>query len=206
MAEAYEHTNQAMGAVEASRERHRTRNRGLRVYALALMGVFFVVLMIGLVAGVVMYRSIASSQARASELDMQAGIVASAVHAGDVHDALGVGQGPEGDALVLVDSISGSTYETRIYQYQGHLVQEYALAGHDYRPQDANELLEAEDFGFQIDGGLVTFEIDGRSFDLYVRSAQDGTREEPATSASDGAAAVSIEDEPALGGGRRVAS
>ena len=123
----------------------------LRAFSVLLMAVFFVVLMIGLVAGVSMYRSIAAAQERANDLDMRAGIVSSAVHLNDVHDALG--------------------------QYQGKLVQEYSFADRAYQPRDANELLDAGSFSFTIDGGLVTLDIDGKSFDLYVRSAQDGTAE-----------------------------
>lgn len=155
----------------------RARSQGsLRTFSVVLMGVFFVVLMIGLVAGVAMYRAIADGQSRAAEQNMRAGLVASCVHAGDAYDALRRGQGPEGDALVLVDHVAGEEYEMRIYQYDGSLVQEYALAGRPYNPSGANVLLDAREFSFTIDGGLITLLIDGSPLDLYVRSAQDGTR------------------------------
>ena len=64
-----------------------------------------------------------------------------------------------------------------LLKYQGKLVQEYSFADRAYQPRDANELLDAGSFSFTIDGGLVTLDIDGKSFDLYVRSAQDGTAE-----------------------------
>lgn len=165
-----EHIDNAgvMGPVQA-----RSRSHGpLRTFSVLLMGVFFVVLMMGLVAGVAMYRAIADAQSRAAEQDMRAGLVASCVHASDVYGALQRGQGPEGDALVLVDHVGGEDYETRIYQYDGMLVQEYALAGRPYNPGGANALLEVHDFSFTIDGGLITLVIDGSPLDLYVRSAQ----------------------------------
>lgn len=153
---------------------HAQSRGSLRTFSVLLMGVFFVVLMMGLVSGVAMYRAIADGQSRASEQNMRAGLVASSIHASDVHDALRRGQGPEGDALVLVDRMGGEEYETRIYQFGGSLVQEYALAGRPYNPNGANVLLEVSDFSFAIDGGLVTLVIDGEPFHLYVRSAQDG--------------------------------
>lgn len=176
MAQARGNIEQAVRTAGTVRKRAGAQDP-LRAFSVLLMAVFFVVLMIGLVAGVSMYRSIAAAQERANDLDMRAGIVSSAVHLNDVHDALARGKGPEGDALVLVDHVDGQAYETRIYQYQGKLVQEYSFADRAYQPRDANELLDAGSFSFTIDGGLVTLDIDGKSFDLYVRSAQDGTAE-----------------------------
>lgn len=210
---------QARGNIEnavhvAGTARSHVRSGGpLRAFSALLMAVFFVVLMIGLVSGVWMYRSIAKTQARANDLDMEAGIVASAVHVNDVHDSLQKGEGPEGDALVLVDQVGGESYETRIYQYQGKLVQEYTLGGRPYSPQDANELLDVERFSFDVDESLITMDIDGRMINLYVRSSQDGTAvdddfasETPvSSSASSGSASAgteSIEDETALGGAK----
>ena len=172
MAQARGNIEQAVRTAGAVRKRAGGQDP-LRAFSVLLMAVCFVVLMIGLVAGVSMYRSIAAAQERANDLDMRAGIVSSAVHLNDVHDALARGKGPEGDALVLVDHVDGQAYETRIYQYQGKLVQEYSFADRAYQPRDANELLDAGSFSFTIDGGLVTLDIDGKSFDLYVRSAQD---------------------------------
>lgn len=145
-----------------------------RVFSVILMAVFFVLLMIGLVSGAVMYRSIAATQSRSNDLVMEAGLLESLVHGGDSRNAVRQGAGPEGPALVFVEEVGADSYETRLYLHQGTIVEEYALAGKPYEPANANELLSAEEFDFTVEEGHLTLFIDDTAMTLYLRSDQDG--------------------------------
>ena len=92
----------------------------------------------------------------------------------DAADAVEEGIGPEGRALVLGEHLESGTYETRIYQYQGNIVQEYAIAGHDYAPDRAQVLAASAIFDFTYAGNLLTVTTDQGSFDVALRSAQGG--------------------------------
>jgi hypothetical protein len=118
------------------------QKRNTHVFTIVLFAVFFVVLMVGLAAGVSMYLAVATNQLDTNAARMQAGLLASNVHANDEGNALGTGNGPEGRALVLTDRLSGEdAYEMRIYLYQGKIVQEYSVAGAAYTPERAQPLI-----------------------------------------------------------------
>ena len=147
---------------------------GSSAFSFAIMVVFFLVMMLCLVAGVVIYRGVAASQAADNEVRMGSGLLTNLVRMGDMADAVQVGAGPEGEALVLVNTLPSGTYETRIYLYEGSVVQEYAIAGRPYNPEDAVALLESGTFGFAFEDGLLTVRTDAGEFCVAIRSAQDG--------------------------------
>ena len=105
---------------------------------------------------------------------LESGLLANSVHVADAANAVEVGAGPEGDALVLVERLDNGTYETRIYQYQGNIVQEYAIAGRDYSPDRAQVLAPSTTFEFSYEDNLLTVKTDQGSFDVALRSRQGG--------------------------------
>ena len=102
------------------------------------------------------------------------GLLANSVHVADAADAVSVGKGPEGNAIVLVERLDTGTYETRIYQYQGNIVQEYAIQGRDYNPGNAQILASSATFDFSYEGNLLTVNTDQGSFNVALRSEQGG--------------------------------
>ncbi len=146
-----------------------------RTFTIVLMAVFFIVLMVGLAAGVTIYQKVAVAQHQTNALHMQSGLLTNTVHVNDAVDAVSMGVGPEGDALVLVEHLESGTFETRIYHCQGSIVQEYAIEGRPYNPGNAIELVESDIFEFSYSDGLLTFMTDQGSFNVALRSAQSGS-------------------------------
>ena len=144
------------------------------VFTGALMVVFFLVMMICLTAGVSLYRNVAAMQARENNLRMQSGLMASIVHMTDMADAVEVADGPQGDALVLVEHLASGTYETRLYLLDGTIVQEYAIAGRDLNPENAIAIMDSEIFEFSFDGRLLTLVTDQGASRVAFRSTQEG--------------------------------
>ena len=147
-----------------------------RVYTVALLVVFFIVLMTGLAAGVAMYQAVANNQIDTNNARMQAGLLASSVHANDTYNTIGTGEGPEGRALVLSEKSDAGMYEVRIYLYQGQIVQEYSLAGTEYTPARAQPLLDSSTFGFELHGTLLVITTDQGATNIALRSYQGGTQ------------------------------
>lgn len=145
-----------------------------RTFTIVLMAVFFVVLMAGLAAGVSIYQSVSQVQSSANDMRLESGLLANSVHVADAIDAVEEGQGPEGKALVLVERLESGSYETRIYQYQGNIVQEYAIAGRDYAPDRAQVLAPSATFNYTYADNLLTVRTDQGSFNVALRSSQGG--------------------------------
>lgn len=141
-------------------------------FAVVLMVVFFLVMMICLTAGVSMYRSVASMKSQSDTLHLESGLMTSIVHMGDSAQAVSKADGPEGEALVLVERLASGTYETRLYHYQGAVVQEYAIAGHDINPENAITIVDSGTFEFSYQDGLLTLVTDDGPFHVALRSDQ----------------------------------
>ena len=161
-------------AFERSKREEKRSGSG-RVFTTVLMAVFFLVLMVGLASGVTMYQKVARAQEQTNELHMQSGLLVNAVRVNDAAGAITMDDGPEGEALVLTEYLDSGTFETRLYRYQGSIVQEYAIAGRDYNPANALTLVESDVFEFSYSDGLLTIVTDQGLFDVAMRSAQGTT-------------------------------
>ena len=96
------------------------------------------------------------------------------VRAADAVDAIGTGQGPEGRSLVLTERLDSGTFETRIYAYQGSIVEEYTLADAAYTPERATPIVNSELFAFTYENGLLTVDTDDGSVQIALRSVRGG--------------------------------
>ena len=152
------------------------KTSGTLYFTVALLVVFFVVLMTGLASGVAMYQAVANNQIDTNNARMQAGLIASNIHANDTANSIGTGEGPEGRALVLTNKIGESAYEMRIYLYEGQIVQEYSVAGSEYTPGRAQPLIESATFDFEQYGNLLVIKTDQGATNVALRSYQGGVR------------------------------
>lgn len=149
--------------------------RNTRIFTVVLLAIFFVMLMTGLAAGVAMYQAVANNQLDTNAARMQAGLLASNIHANDSINAIGTGNGPEGRALVLTErDQDGGAYEMRIYLYQNNIVQEYSVAGSAYTPDRAQPLLPSSSFDFELHGDLLVIFTDQGATNIALRSYQGG--------------------------------
>ena len=144
-------------------------------FTIILMVVFFLVMMTCLTAGISIYRSVTNMQNQANALHMRSGLLVNVVRMNDSADAVAKGTGPEGDALVFVERLESGTYETRIYRYQGAIVQEYAIAGRPYNPENAVKVIDSDSFEFLYANGLVVVASDEGACDVALRSHQGNT-------------------------------
>ena len=161
----------------ASFERSKTTKAKVansRTFTVILLAVFFIVLMTGLAIGVAMYQTVANNQIDTNEARMQAGLLASNVRANDTANAIGVGNGPEGRALVLTERDDDGAYEMRVYLYQGNIVQEYSVAGSAYTPERAQPLIASTEFDFELHGNLLVIFTDQGATNVALRSYQGG--------------------------------
>lgn len=146
-----------------------------RMFAAILFGLFVVVLLFAFLVGINVYQSLNTMAVNEGSQRLEQSFLANTIHSNDADGAVQVGQGPEGKALVLSETVEGSgSYETRIYAYQGFIVQEYSLATSPYTPEKAINLFESNTFDFAYEGSLLTITTDGGSFHVALRSEEGG--------------------------------
>lgn len=160
------------GAFAASRRSGR-RVFG-RVFTALLFALFVVTLLMALLVGTGVYRTLYDVRTDANETRLGLNLIANSVRANDAVDAVAVGSGPEGRSLVLVERLESGTYETRIYFFEGQIVEEYALADAAYTPEKATKIVASDLFDFAYENGLLTVSTDQGSIDIALRSVKGG--------------------------------
>lgn len=164
-----------MTAMSTSASRLKQNRKSLwRIFSILLFAVFVVVDLLALLIGTTSYGSLNRMQTENDQRIMSLGPIVSSVRANDVTGGVAVGAGPEGRALVMVQSDISGTYETRIYLYEGKIVQEYALASSPYTPTKATELSPSETFEFSYDDGLLSITTDAGTAEVALRNLQGG--------------------------------
>ena len=142
-----------------------------------LFVVVMALLMTALAVGVLTYTRIADTRSTDDRARVANSVVSNGVRYADAVDAVRVGDGPEGPALVLAVNTESGAYETRIYQYQGMLVEEYALQGAAYTPQRATKLVENSRFSFMYsEDGLLEVTTDAGTSATYLHCADGNKR------------------------------
>lgn len=145
-----------------------------RVFIVLLFGIIVLFLFIMLLFGVNIYDSTNKSRLENDDRRLGLSLIANSIRMNDVTDAVGVGQGPEGRSLVLTETIDGVDYETRIYTYEGKIVQEYAMAQTPYTPTRTREIVESSVFEFEYSNGLLTVRTDQGETSVAFRSVRKG--------------------------------
>lgn len=84
-----------------------------------------------------------------AELTIAEGREALVVPTGDTGGARNLLDGP---ALVLRETLSSGVYETRLYRYDGVIMEEYALADAPYDPAKATAIVRSSVFDFSYGG------------------------------------------------------
>ena len=165
-------------------------------FTLVLFGAFVVLLLLGLWMGTVAFRTITVMQDATDDARLALTSLQNRVRSFDQADSFGTGQGPEGPAIVFTYKLEAGDYETRLYLYQGALVQELAFSTDPYLPMTATKIVDISAFAFTCKDGLLSVTCDQGTVDVALRSevltsvnAGDGSTDDTAAGEDDGKAA-----------------
>ena len=165
-------------------------------FTLVLFGAFVVLLLLGLWMGTVAFRTITVMQDATDDARLALTSLQNRVRSFDQADSFSTGQGPEGPAIVFTYKLEAGDYETRLYLYQGALVQELAFSTDPYLPMTATKIVETSTFTFTCEDGLLSVTCDQGTVDVALRSevltsvnAGDGSMDNAAAKADDDKAA-----------------
>lgn len=156
------------------------RSRDLtKLLALLLFALFIGALLLTLVAGVRVYSQLVTDKSESDALRYANGLIVNSVKGADAFDAVLAGDGPEGRSLVLVERTDSGTFETRIYGFEGKVLQEYSPEDAPYGPENAIEVMDSQIFGFTFDGSLLQVTTDQGTTDIDLMSS--GRRDKAAS-------------------------
>ena len=139
------------------------------IAALFLAGFFLLV-----VFGAQSYRKTVAGQNRNMQNRALLSYLSTTVKAYDAEGAVQLREDPEvGRMLVLLDGSSG--YALRIYRQNGLLLEDYAEAEAELRPEDAQRIGETARFSLERTGSAsLKIDTDAGSVLLHLRSGEVG--------------------------------
>lgn len=171
-----------------------------RVFTVILFALFVIALLMAILTGTGVYRTLFQEGVAADNQRLSLTLLANDVRANDQVDAVacawvtkddvrmtiaeGVGgldsataetQATEGclldgPALVLRETLESGVYETRLYRYDGTIMEEYALADAPYDPEKATPIVDSAVFDFTYQDGLLTIATDAGEVSVALRS------------------------------------
>ena len=125
--------------------------------ALLLFGVFATCVLAVLLTGANAYRRLTQRDQAAYLRRTCVQYLATRVRQADSRDCVAVEDFDGGDALILMET--GGDYATRIYCYDGWLMELYAAADADMEPQDGEKVLELGSLTLSLEDGRLTADV-----------------------------------------------
>ncbi len=141
-------------------------------FSLALFVLMLGCVLILAVFGAQVYRALTETQSRNNAVRASLSYVAACLLAADEDRAVSVKPGPQGDALILADAGQDTGYETRIYVYDGQLMEEYAEKQSDFDPASAQAVARTDTFTVMVDGPLVSVTTDQGTVRVYLHAGE----------------------------------
>ena len=137
-----------------------TRNSGLDgVFALLLFGVFASCVLLVLFMGTSVYSRLTERSQQAYDRRTSVQYVTTKVR--QVPSAANVSvQDFDGvSALTITEDINGELFNTRIYCYDGWLMELFTFADNEFNPADGQRIMPAQGFTASLDGDRLTLDI-----------------------------------------------
>ena len=131
-------------------------NKITQLMALLTFAVFAICVLLVLLSGADVYQRLAgegeSQYARRTAVQY----LTTRVRQGE---SVSVGDFGGLDALEFRETVNGRSYITRIYCYNGDLMELFTPEEGNFLPEDGEKLLKADDLSLNLEGGLLNVEI-----------------------------------------------
>lgn len=128
--------------------------------ALLLLAVFGTAILSVLLTGAGTYRRLTERDRQMYEIRTCARYLTARVQRAPSPSAVSVGGFGVSDALEVRETAAGEEYLTRVYCYDGWLMELYtAASARDFAPEDGEKLLPAESMTLDLQGDLLLAEI-----------------------------------------------
>lgn len=158
------------------------RNTWIANYAcmLALLCTFIIGSLVLMNVGVHVYKNIVENNAQNFRLRASLSYVATKVRQYDMADTISVREEDGVPMLVFQEELEGSKYLTRIYCYDGNMMELFQEEGLEHDLKDGFEIMELDNLQIQKQGNqiLLTAMDDGEKESLTLSLRSDSSRME----------------------------
>jgi len=124
-----------------------------------LLGIFAVSILSALLAGAGVYSRLTRRGDHAYDSRTGLQYVATKVRQASAPDAIQVTDFGGVDALTVIEQVDGEDYATRIYCYDGWLMELFCAAQSDFVPEDGERMLRAQSLELEWRGGLLHVQL-----------------------------------------------
>ena len=150
-------------------------SRSAHLFTSLLFLVFTCALLLALATGVGVYRHIHATSSATEKARLAGALVTNVVRSKDAEAAVSLGTAPGGgQSLVLTERLDSGTFETRLYLYDGALVEEYVPAGTAYDPAHAEPLVAASAFAVELDEDAGALRVTCDTTTTFIALRSDG--------------------------------
>ena len=153
----------------------RGRVRSAHLFTSILFVGFVCALLLALAAGVGVYRHIHATGSATERARLAGALVTNVVRSKDAEAAVSLDTAPGGgQSLVLTERLDSGTFETRLYLYDGELVEEYVPADIAYDPAHTEPLVAASAFAVELDEDAGTLRVTCDDTTTFIALRSDG--------------------------------
>lgn len=138
------------------------KNHSTVLAALLLLLVFAVSVLLVLIIGVDTYHRITERDSVSYDRRICMNYIATKVRGADTEGGVSIERFGGLDALVLGETIDGREYTTRIYEYEGVLMELFSERGAEMSPKAGEKIIETDGVEFSIDNGILNVSCSGK--------------------------------------------
>lgn len=160
-------------------KKHDRRQSISGLAALLSLGVFAVSLLAVLLCGAGVYGRLTQRDQLAYDSRTCVQYLTTKVRQAPTPDAVALSRFGDGDALIISEEIGGAEYWTRVYCYDGWLMELFTVADDGFAPEDGEQILPARELSLTREGTLLRVAlVDGNGsqadFLLALRGGEEG--------------------------------
>lgn len=140
-------------------------------FMLALFTLLIIATLSLVLIGSTIYGSLVDDQTGNNQNRAVLAYLYAQVRGADKQGGISLGEGPQGQALVFREEDEGVTYETRIYLFNGRLMEEYAMEEMEFSPDRAQPVADETIFELAIEkDNLLKINTGKGSIQVALRS------------------------------------
>lgn len=123
--------------------------------ALLLLGVFSACILLVLIQGAGIYRRLTERNGAAFDQRTCLQYLATKVRQASDPAAVSVSDFGDGDCLVITEEIDGELFWTRVYCYDGWMMELFTIAEESFEPVDGEKILKIQELELIREGNLL---------------------------------------------------
>ena len=130
------------------------------IAALLLLAVFAAGILSVLLSGAGVYKRLAQRSGASYDVRTSVRYISTKLRQAPNAEAVSVSDFGDGDGFDISEWVDGKEYRTRIYCYDGWLMELYSLEGAGLAPEDGEKILPAQNLDVTDHGGLLRIGIE----------------------------------------------